>query len=176
MTARNAPLYYSYGITGLAYNPLYWSIPNQPISSSQASGLYLSTSGGTISGSLTVQDDVIIDGSLVNPQSILTLPVSSHTATTAFTGTLAIGSSVKNLAGYDILANISTNVLSSVGGYIVAGVSSATGMTLNAVCPPVTGTIQNISFSQYVPANYYLEVSTSGTISIADITVQSCSI
>jgi hypothetical protein len=104
---------------------------------------------------------------------IATVPPSSHTATVAF-GSLTSGTPKQNTLGYDILLNISVTItVAAVAGTIVLGVGSTSTPTTDAV----TGTISVatvVSFSAIIPANYYVSVTTTGTLTVGSVTVQAC--
>lgn len=106
---------------------------------------------------------------------ISTAPVNSSVATSAFVTSLTAGTSVKNTAGYNLLCNICINITAATGATITLGVGDSTGPTANTVISTFTTAavlVQN--FSALVPNNYYLVVNTTGTITVASISVQSC--
>lgn len=109
--------------------------------------------------------------------SIATAPVDSNVATAAFTASLTAGTSVQNTTGYDLLVNITLIVSSSTTATIVLGVGSATGPTTNTVVPSFsTASSIIIPIVAWVPNNYFLVYNTTGTITVASATVQSCAL
>ena len=106
--------------------------------------------------------------------SIVTAPVSSATATTAFGTSLTAGTSVQNTTGYDLMVNICFSVTSSTAATITLGVGSATAPTANTVVSSFTTAGKIINFMAVVPNNYYLVVNTTGTIVVGSITTQVC--
>ncbi len=105
---------------------------------------------------------------------IVTVPVSSHTATTGFSTSLTAGTAVQNTLTYDILVNICVSVTSSTTATITLGVGSTSTPTVDTAIPSSTvAATTYYNLSAIVPANYYLLVNTTGTIVVASITVQS---
>ena len=106
--------------------------------------------------------------------NLITSPVDSNTATTAF-GSLAIGTALQNTLGYDILVNISIAATVATGATIVLGVGPTSTPTTN----PVTASFSvglTQSFTAIVPSGYYCLVNTTGTITVGSITTQVCPI
>ncbi len=102
-------------------------------------------------------------------------PVNSSVATSAFVTSLTAGTSVKNNNAYNLLCNICVNITAATAATITLGVGSATGPTANTVVSTfTTAAVMVTNFSAIVPANYYLVVNTTGTITVGSISVQSC--
>jgi len=112
-------------------------------------------------------------GQLGAAAGIITAPVSSHTATTAFGTSLTAGTAVQNTLGYDILLNISVVVASATTATLTLGVGSTATPTVDTVVASFSSA-GTYSFSAIVPNSYYVLVNDTGTISITSITVQTC--
>jgi hypothetical protein len=104
-------------------------------------------------------------GSLAAP-----VPTDSHTATVAF-GALALGTPKRNTLGYDVVVNVSISISAAVGGSIESGVGPSATPTTDEMTPALSAATL-VSFSQYVPAGYYLSVVTTGTITAGTPVVQ----
>lgn len=136
--------------------------------------VYIFTSSGTWS-QIPFNSGAANFSSLSVSSGISTAPVNSSVATAAFVATLTAGTSVHNTTGYDLMCNIVLIVSSATNATITLGVGAATGPTANTVYPTfsVVSTTM-MSFSAVVPNGYYLVYNTTGTITVASVTVQSC--
>lgn len=107
--------------------------------------------------------------------AIATKPVNSSVATAAFTTSLVVATSVQNTTGYNLLVNICFDVTSATAATITLGVGNTIGPVVNTVVSSFTTATSIVkNFSAIVPNNYYLVVNTTGTITVAGITAQSC--
>lgn len=104
------------------------------------------------------------------PGPISTAPTDSHTATTAF-GALTVGTPLQNTFGYDILVTCRIPVTAAVTG---SSVSMGVGPTATPTVDPITGNLTaatTVDFTAYVPAGYYLSVTSTGTITLGTPTL-----
>lgn len=106
----------------------------------------------------------------ISTGAVTTAPTDSHTATTAF-GSLALGTPKQSPLEYDVIATISVPISAAVGGSVAAGVGPTSTPTTDPISPALSAATV-ITFSQYVPADYYLSVTTSGTITAGTPVVQ----
>ena len=106
---------------------------------------------------------------------LVTVPVSSNTATTAYGTSLTAGTALRNTTGYDLLVNICATVTAATTATFVMGVGSTSTPTTNTVVPSFTvAATTQFTFSAIVPNNYYLLVNDTGTITLSSLTIQSC--
>jgi hypothetical protein len=106
---------------------------------------------------------------------LITAPVSSNTATTAYGTSLTAGTALRNTNGYDLLVNICATVTAATSSTFVLGVGSTSTPTTNTVVPSFTvAATTQYSFSAIVPNNYYLLVNDTGTITLSSLTIQAC--
>lgn len=109
--------------------------------------------------------------------SLITAPAASSTVTSGFGSSLTAGTAVQNTLGYDILINIVVSASLATAATIVLGVGATSTPTTNTVIPTFTLAALNFyTFSAVVPSNYYVLVNTTGTITVASITVQAMGI
>ena len=91
-------------------------------------------------------------------------PPSSDTATSAFGSLISFGTPIQNTLGYDVLVTISFHITAASGGTINAGVGPTSTPVTQQISPSLTGAVPVFTFSQYLPAGYYISLTTSGTI------------
>jgi hypothetical protein len=104
--------------------------------------------------------------------NIVTTPVAASVATGAFGNSLTAGTAAQNTTGYDVLLNITVQVASSTTATLTLGVGPTNAPTLETAVPSFTvATAAFFTIFAYVPNNYYVKVSDTGTISITSITV-----
>ena len=135
---------------------------DQQLSTSYISGI----AGATISAGSPTPHLILCDTS--DDQLVCPTPVSAVSASSTF-GSLAVGTPLQNTAHYPILVNVCLNVTAATGATVSVGVDS----TNTPVAQAVTGSFSStgiFSFSFVVPAGFYAEVTTSGTITISSIT------
>lgn len=102
-----------------------------------------------------------------------TAPDSSNTATSGFGASLIAGTAKQNTLGYNILVNVSVSISAAVGGTINVGIGPTSTPTTDAVTSAISIATTSY-FSFVVPNNYYLLLTTAGTITLGSITVQVC--
>lgn len=128
--------------------------------------LYVDTAGfGTNRQSLFTADlsvGVAASG-IPTAGTIKTAPPASTTVTAAFVTSLTFGTPVRNTTGYDIMVNISLVVTAATSAVILLGVSSAATPSTNTAVNTFSST-GIITLSAYVPVNYYLLVSNTGSL------------
>lgn len=112
----------------------------------------------------------------VSQAGIATTPIDSHTATAAFGGSLALGTATRNTLGYDILLNISAQITVATGGNLSLGVGPTSTPTVDVVSSPIVVAVSGgqVSFSAIIPNNYYVLVTSGGTITISSLVCQAC--
>ena len=93
---------------------------------------------------------------------IATRPPTSHSLLGSL-GSLAIGTAWQNTLNNDVLINVVIPVTSGTAGYLVAGVGSTNTPTQDQAIP-ATSAAEVVTLSYKVPSNWYLLISTSGTI------------
>ena len=103
------------------------------------------------------------DGQVVSPT-----PVTAASASSTF-GSLSVGFPVQNLANYPILVNVSLDIGAATGAQVFVGVDPTNTPVAQAVTDSFS-TTGLISFAFVVPSKYYAEVTTTGTITISNIT------
>jgi hypothetical protein len=108
------------------------------------------------------------------PGGIITQPTDSSTATSAFGSSLSFGSAKQNTTGYDILVNIFVLANITATGTINLGVGPTSSPATNPVTPSLPLSPGPFQFSAIVPNNYYIVVSTTGTVTQTSITIQVC--
>lgn len=121
-------------------------------SSSASNELVRITGTGKLGIGITPTSTLHVNG------TIITAPPASGATT------VALGTAYQNTLGYDVLIVVYINVTLSAGGSIISGVGSTNTPTQQTVFSGITGTP---SVSAIVPNNYYLKISTSGTITAA---------
>ena len=177
-------------ITGGAANEVvYQSAPSTTTFTNAAANSVLTSNGSSVPSftSTITAGNVPIDGTTITSNGsviaasgtftggLVTAPVSSNTATTAYGTSLTAGTSLRNTTGYDLMVNICATVASSTGATFVLGVGSTSTPTTNTVVPSFTVAVATqFNFSAIVPNNYYLLVNDTGTISLTSLTIQSC--
>ena len=100
-----------------------------------------------------------------------TNPGPDPASTTAALTSVAVGSAWQNTLDYDVLVTVTLVVTAATGASLAAGVdSSDTPTTVPVVGSFSTATAAVIPLSFKVPAGQYLEIDSSGTITIASTT------
>jgi hypothetical protein len=94
----------------------------------------------------------------------VTAPTDSHTATSAF-GAVAVGTPKQNTLGYDVLVRVAIPVSAAVGGSLNVGVGPTATPTVDPATPALSAA-GLFEITQYVPADYYLSITSTGTITI----------
>lgn len=110
-----------------------------------------------------------------NITTMCSSPPASSVVTIAFGTTLTSGTAKRNTLGYDILVNINVPVSLAVSGIISIGIGATSTPSVSALTNTLIAT-GILNFSAIVPNNYYLMLSTSGTITLGTITLQACGI
>ncbi len=174
---------------GAANQIVYQTAPNSTGFIATASTSVLTTNGsGVPSITATVPatsvpidaNTIIVSGSVIATSGtfnagLVTAPVASSVATTAYGSTLTAGTALRNTTGYDLLVNICATVTAATGATFVMGVGSTSTPTTNTIIPSFTvATATQYSFNAIVPNNYYLLVNDTGTITLSSLTIQSC--
>ena len=104
--------------------------------------------------------------------NIVTTPVAANTATTAFGSSLTAGTAAQNTTGYDVLLNIVVQVSAATTATLTLGVGTTSTPTLETAVPSFTvASATFFTIFAYVPNNYYVKVSDTGTITVTNITV-----
>jgi hypothetical protein len=91
---------------------------------------------------------------------------SAPPASSAFS--ITFGTPVQNTLGYDVLISGYINVTAATAGSVQMGVAS-TSTPSTFPLTPALGAAQLISFSAYVPSNYYLSLAGSGVITVDSV-------
>lgn len=79
---------------------------------------------------------------------------------------LSLGSDYQNTLGYDVMLSVYLSVTSALGGNILLGTGPSSSPTQQTIVSSITLAALNIvPINIYLPANYYANLSTSGTIS-----------
>lgn len=132
--------------------------------------------GNSVSNPILVYTNTSTD-QLGTSASLITAPSASSTVTSGFGSSLTAGTAVQNTLGYDILINIVVSASLATTATIVLGVGPTSTPTTNTVIPSFTvAALGFYTFSAVVPSNYYVLVNTTGTITVASITVQAMGI
>jgi len=114
-----------------------------------------------------IQENITQTGTL---SALLTAPTSSSTATSTF-GSLTVGVAKQNTLGTNIIVNICVEISSGSGGVIAVGIGPTNSPSTDPVTLPISvATTGYFSFS--VPDNYYILLTTSGTITLGSLVVQ----
>lgn len=104
------------------------------------------------------------DAGALEPQELSTSPPASTVVTAAFGTSLGDGSAKQNTLGYDIILNIITAFGPSVNGRVFLGVGPTNSPATNQVIPAFfTLTTAQYNFMAYVPNNYWVVVTSTGT-------------
>ena len=97
---------------------------------------------------------------------VVTSPPDSSTVTAAFGG-ITVGVAKQSSLTYDVILNIQAVVVAAAFGAINLGVSPTNPPNVNSVLSGITTLSSTYSFSAYVPAGYYILITSSGIASVS---------
>jgi hypothetical protein len=102
-------------------------------------------------------------GQLTKAAGVITAPVNSSTATSAF-GSISVGTAKQNTLGYDIyiIGEISTGGILTSGTFAIGVSTSATPTTNTFTSTHNSG--DKVAFTAYLPNNYYILIQQTGTL------------
>lgn len=118
-------------------------------------------SAGSPTPYLTLTDTS--DGQIVCPT-----PVQASAASTTY-GSLSVGTALQNTANYPILVHVQMVISAAITGVVSVGVGSTNSPTARAITPTLSGASSQY-FSFVVPAKFYAQITTSGTVTVTSTT------
>lgn len=108
----------------------------------------------------------------INNGALSSSPNSSNTTTAGgggFGTTMSFNTAVQNTTGGDILLHMEILVASATSATITCGTSSSSSVTGNTAITTFSGA-NRFTICAYVPLNYYVKLSSTGTISVTSVT------